>query len=118
MRTEARPRGEGISIAELRPVGSHLRQQGVSGEGVNGGNGGYVHSENTIQFATHVKAKLILARSVRMGFGRQGGRVRRKVAIEVLQLFLNLFVARGHQALIITKSFQRLTQGEKVLPPV
>ncbi len=91
-------------------TGSHLRQQRVSGEGVNGGNCRYVHSENTIPFATHIQAKLILARSVSVGLRRQGWRVGRKVAIEVLQLFLNLFVARCHQALIVTKSFQRLSR--------
>jgi hypothetical protein len=43
---------------------------------------------------------------VNVGLRRQGWRVGRKVAIEVLQLFLNLFVAGSHQALIVTKSFQ------------
>jgi hypothetical protein len=35
-----------------------------------------------------------------------------------LQLFLNLFIAGCHQALVVRKSFQRLTQGEKMLAPV
>jgi len=75
----------------------------------NGGNGGYVHSENTIQFATHVKAKLILARSVRVGLRREGWRVREKVAIEFCSCSS---ISWSHAAIsvIITKKLQRLTQ--------
>src|SRR4029077_14150863 len=106
-----------MDVAKLGPVGSDFRQQGVGGERIEGGHRRQVHTPDAIQFTAHIKAKLVLTGG-RVTLWRQLWGIGRKLAVKVLQSFLDFLVAGGDRVLVVTIRFQGLTYPKKMSPPI
>jgi len=74
--TEARPGSKSITVSKLGPIRTNFGQDGVTGKGVDGGDGGQIRAVNPIQFAAGSCAPLRLRFTSRTTIAIQDKRCR------------------------------------------